>query len=104
MHSTQPQRRNSEQMKTIHKYVIPKTPGLHTIEAPDDAEWLHTVNQNEELCVWAIVDTDEPLIQHHLLVLWTGEPAPDEINDLEHLGTDLFAGDALVTHTFLVER
>ncbi len=61
-------------MKTIWKYTLQETP-RQTILMPTGAEILHLDMQKSELCIWARLESENPLEGRVILILGTGDPA-----------------------------
>lgn len=76
-------------MLTIYKYPIYKYPinatGINRIKMPAGAKLLSADRDaSEQICVWAIVDTDvREMEEHKIIGLGTGWPVP-ELNDRWH--------------------
>ena len=79
-------------MKTVYKYKIEK--GL---TLPRGAEVLKVGIQNNDFCLWALVDTESDTCIRHFEIYGTGHPV-EGANELNHLGT-IFEG-AFVWHVF----
>jgi hypothetical protein len=90
-------------MKTIHKYVLEADDQV-TVQAPIGRRPLTVAVQRGKLCVWALVDTDQPMEPWKFRVLGTGHPF-DDFDPLTHeyLGTVLIHNDSLVFHVYQVE-
>ena len=74
-------------MITIHKYEINIADEL-SVTLPKDAEILHLgLDPNGDVCIWAKVNTDNPMVELPLLVFGTGHNIPD--NAKRHLGSVL---------------
>lgn len=84
-------------MKAIYKYQIPVRDRVG-IAVPGLIKWLFVAVQRETPCIWALVDTDEPIQRHLLHVRGTGHPFDG--TEGEHLGSFLLDGGALVFHVF----
>ena len=48
-------------MRTIHKFEVPATPGIHEIEVRGFQRWLDAGAQDGRLVIWA-----EVLLVHHI--------------------------------------
>ena len=82
-------------MKTAWKFILqPKT----TVEIPDGAKILHIAQQREYLCMWALVDPEQPKVKRTFIVYGTGHDMPDDPG--EFVGTALMDGGSLVFHVF----
>lgn len=67
---------------TIHEFVVPTTPGYHTITVPGFVRWLDVGAQGDSLVAWAQVSTwmSASDVDCVLAVVATGqklEPEPD---------------------------
>jgi hypothetical protein len=80
-------------MKTIYKYIITRNP----IEMPQNAVVVHCAKQDSYHCLWAIVDTDNPVEQRQFDIIGTGWVLED---DMRHTGT--FIDGVYVWH--VIER
>lgn len=84
-------------MKRVFKYPIEVT-DVQTVDAPADWEPLSVQMQGETLCLWALIDDDQPTTSHRVFVHGTGHEV--------HAGADRFVGTfqvgggALVFHVF----
>jgi hypothetical protein len=82
-------------MKTAWKFILqPKT----TVEIPDGAKILHVAQQGDHLCMWALVDPEQPKVKRYFSVYGTGFDMPDDPG--EFIGTALMNGGSLVFHIF----
>ena len=85
-------------MKVIYKYAIT---GLDVIvKMPAGAKILTVQTQGVEPFIWALVDTDAPLVDRHLRLVPTGEPLNFVLG--EYIGTVQFRDSfsLLVFHLF----
>ena len=83
-------------MRTIYKYAIEATDDL-IIEMPKGAIILTVQVQRGYPCIWAIIDTNAPMVRRHLKVFRTGHPMPATI---PYIGTFQIMGGDLVFHLF----
>lgn len=72
-------------MKTIFKYPTEIT-DEQIVMMPKDAHALSTQIQNGRLCIWALVDTDNELVERRVRVFGTGNPV-DLQGNWQFLGT-----------------
>ena len=86
-------------MQTIFKYNLTKY-GKNVVKLPLYASVLSVGLQKDEPVVWALVNTDEVLVDRIFTIIFTGD-------DLVHFGlySDLFLGtvqrtDGIVMHIF----
>lgn len=62
-------------MKTIHKFDVPPTYGMHMVKIPGFIRWLTVQLQNGVITLWAEVDTDdERVVDTPVVIAWTGQP------------------------------
>jgi hypothetical protein len=95
-------------VRAVHKFQLPESDGGHTItlKMPRFAEPLHVAVQGRALCLWALVDTEQPLQNHELEVYGTGHDMAhqhDSVTKPKHLSTVLLDGGSLVLHFFTRE-
>ena len=65
------------EMKTIHKYSLDTThEDKITVMMPRVAKIVMVGSQNGQPFLWAIVDTQSPLIERHYRLIATGQPIP----------------------------
>lgn len=89
-------------MITIYKYPL-KFQQEQTIEIPSEYELLTVQLQDNTPCLWAMVDTKEPLISAKVFCIGTGHPIDDEIYGFKYISTIQttgIAGEPLVFHYF----
>lgn len=84
-------------MNTIFKYPINIT-DRQTINIPRNAKILCVQTQHEKPCLWAKVDSDEPLVHRMIITHGTGHPIPETTG--EYIGTYQLKSGALVFHVF----
>ena len=67
-------------MKTIYKYKIPEFEG--ELKLPKGAKILTTqVKDDEGMCIWALVDTDNSLEERKVIINGTGWKLDDIMKD-----------------------
>lgn len=87
-------------MNTIHKYQLHIT-DEQSITMPVGAEILTVQNQQETLCIWAIVDDEKQEKElRHFVIRGTGHKLYETINPHKYLGSVQFRGGELVWHVF----
>ena len=88
-------------MKTIHKYPI-KADEFQRISLPSNADILSIQEQAGEIFLWALVEIDDPYIEHisRLICLHTTGQAIQHNYQLKHISTLLLSGGLLVLHFF----
>jgi len=79
-------------MKTIWKFglgPVPSTlPATYLLEnVPLVAEFVHFGLQGDELCLWAIVDTEQPMLMQTVLLIGTGQGYPPEYDGRKYVGS-----------------
>lgn len=85
-------------MLTVWKYRIPKSPE-HAIGMPQGAKILRVAEQDWEVTLWALVDTEKPIEYRSFAVLATGEALdPTWAPWARHVGT--YISGAYVWHVF----
>ena len=82
-------------MKTIYKYPLNAT-GDQFIHIYEGHEILHVGIQNDEICLWALVDVEKPLIKRIIHIFGTGHDCASQLQ--HYLGT-VFQGP-FVWHLF----
>jgi hypothetical protein len=85
-------------VKIIYKYPI-KVYDEQAIRMPQSAELLSVQCQAGWPCVWAMVDTDEPMVLRDFGLVATGEPC-ERIRAGKHVGTFQMRDGTLVFHLF----
>lgn len=84
-------------MRTVWKYVWPLPSDIAAFDMPRGSEVLCVREQGDRtLCLWALVDTDQPKVKRKFTLCGTGHPAPEG----EYVGTALLDEDSLVLHVF----
>lgn len=83
-------------MRTIHKYVVGSTA---TVSMPRGATVLTIQAQRDVPCIWAEVDTTQPLEDRRFIIFGTGHEMPADAS-LTYLGTFQLDGGALVFHVY----
>ena len=88
-------------MRTIYKYPLPFEPDF-TIDLPVGATLLHIDAQDQsqpgQLSLWAMVDTDQPIVKKRFAIIGTGHEIPPGIHALNHFATVLVGN--FVWHVF----
>lgn len=83
-------------MRTVYKYPLLPIGDNIVLSLPAGATVLSVQVQHGEPCVWALVDTDAPLVKRSFRLAGTGHPLPNA--PLAHLGTFQLEGGSLVFH------
>lgn len=86
-------------MKTIYKYPL-ELSDAQIVNLPDEAELLAVREQNQVLCLWALVDTKAKVMPAKIRIFGTGHPF--DLNEDECVFIDtVLASNGLVWHVFL---
>ena len=85
-------------MRTIWKFPLDFADKVE-IQMPCFAAIIHVGVQHERLCLWAIIDIDQPLVTRRFRVIGTGHEYPDCLPE-KYIGT-VFQ-DVFVWHIFEV--
>jgi len=86
-------------MKTIYKYTL--DPRRSEYDLPIGAKILTVQGQNEQVCIWAEVDTEADTEKVRFEVYGTGHEIKwDMGTDREYLGTAQLKNGALVFHVY----
>lgn len=85
-------------MKTVHKFV--RNPWSEDVLMPLGAEILSVGFQQDNFCMWAMVDTDAVVLPRKFKVFGTGHEIPVELTDqMKFVGTG-HMDNGLVFHAF----
>ena len=84
-------------MRTIFKYTLDAD---RTVEVamPIGSKIIHVHGQNDEVCIWAVVDPDATMEVRKFSVYGTGHPMNEEPE--QYVGSVHIHGDELVFHIF----
>jgi hypothetical protein len=88
-------------MRTIHKFLI--KPGEHTTQMPKGAVILDVDAQGPQhdfVYVWAIVDTDAPIVGRDISSYGTGSPLDEHAWKENYVGSVHGISGGLVFHFF----
>lgn len=86
-------------MLTIHKYPLRRASWSY-LELPAGAHVLHAAFQREDICLWALVDTNNKPATRTFYVAATGDRVPDR--PTSHISTVLTPNGEFVYHVFEV--
>lgn len=86
-------------MRTIYKYLFDSEHGEFEIELPDGAELLAVDTQEQEPCMWFIVETSKAPTKRRFFTAFTGARLADWCNKSNHVGTLQLR--RLVLHVFM---
>ena len=70
----------------IFKYPIKYPNAINTLDMPEGAKALSFQNQNDVLCLWALVDEKKPLVKTAFFCVGTGIFF-DGVENFEYIGT-----------------
>ena len=92
-------------MKKIYKYIL-KTVRKQNIFMSTGAKILSVQSQKGQICIWAIVDTDDPcdLIEHEIYIEGTGYLLIDDLENYRFLSTVQILNGNLVWHVFIKKQ
>lgn len=85
-------------MKTIWKFEIDLVDSQRVI-MPQQSEILSVDTQDGHLCLWALVDPDQPKAEREIIIRGTGHPA-EGLKARDFICTVLMNHDTLVWHFF----
>lgn len=86
-------------MKVIYKY--PLTVGGQYVKMPLQSKLMNVgLDPQGELCIWAIVDPDQPLIEIVFGVFGTGQEISEKVDLGRYLGS--VTSGQFVWHVFLI--
>jgi hypothetical protein len=86
-------------MNTIYKYPISTAAAFTIIDVPKGAVFIHVAEQFGTICLWAMVDSEAPLIKRQIRVIGTGLPA-DDVKIDNYIGSILVLKGTYVFHIF----
>lgn len=86
-------------MKTIYKYPIVLDASYLVIDVPDGAQFIHVAEQHGRICLWALVDSEAPMIRRQIRIIGTGLSA-DDVKIEQHIGSILVLNGTYVLHIF----
>lgn len=85
-------------MKTIYKYQLEITDN-QCIKMPKGAEILTVQIQGENPCLWAMVDTENEVVERFIEIYGTGNPITGESSRI-YISTFQVSDGALIFHAF----
>lgn len=89
-------------MKTVYKYIIPENKDLHYLKLPFGSTILYVREQHEEICLWAIVDTEEKFIENRVIRIAGTGHSLDDTDIYTYLGSAHLSGGNFIIHAFEV--
>lgn len=75
-------------MKTIYKYTL-RFSDRQTVQMPANAQILSIQNQTSDPVIWAVVDTDQPMVERRFHMFGTGMQAT-HVDNLHYLASVQF--------------
>lgn len=84
-------------MKTIWKYELQPV-DFQTLEMPKDSRILCCQTQNDNPCLWAVVNPKAETVKRKIRIAGTGHPLQEGVT--EYLGTVQTLDGRLVLHVF----
>lgn len=84
--------------KRVFKYVI-EVSGFQEVEMPSGADILTAQIQYDKICLWALVNDDNPKEKRRIIVAGTGHPIEYE-GILAFIGTIQELNGQLIWHVF----
>jgi hypothetical protein len=84
----------------IYKYVL-EPEKIQDVQM-HPGEILHVAEQVGNVCIWALVDTDAPMIKRRFAVIPTGETCP--YTREQYIGTAKISDGRLVFHIFEADK
>ena len=94
-------------MRTVHKYTLSigdiqsiKVPGLKGAESIKE-QILHVDSQGGQVCMWCLVDKEEPENTLEIYLIPTGGLVPEHFTKDDFLGTIKLMNDCIVLHMFM---
>ena len=86
-------------MKSIFKYTLEVT-DFQKLSLPVDSKILSVAEQNMQIVLYALVDTDSDVLDDYLIIIHgTGHPA-NYVDNQVFLGTVKMANGSLMFHVF----
>ncbi|HEX8657228.1 MAG TPA: hypothetical protein VF690_06830 [Hymenobacter sp.] len=86
-------------MLTIYKYILQLTP-TQQVTLPEGAQILSVQEQQGEVCLWALVNTEKPPHGVAIQMVGTGGQVNQSLLESQFLGTVQYAATGLVFHFF----
>jgi hypothetical protein len=86
-------------MKTIYKYILSITDDQKVL-VPYDSTVLTCQMQNNQLCMWCLVNPSRNLGKLKIKIIGTGNPISDDLVNYEYVSTVQEEDRGLVLHIF----
>ena len=95
-------------MRTVWKYALPVQDEIIEVEMPKGAEILHVDTQREQVCLWALVESEQEKEIRRFRIHGTGHPLANNAgtgyNTYDtYVGTSIHLDGMLVWHVFEVK-
>jgi hypothetical protein len=87
-------------MITIWKYKLEEE-DLQTVVMPKEAKAISAQTQKEIPCIWALVDTEAPLVSRTVVIVPTGEPVTVDLSNYDFVGTIQLSNGHYIQHVFI---
>jgi hypothetical protein len=88
-------------MITVYRYILQPT-NNSVVAMPEGAEILQVARWKQKDCIWALVDTDKPLVPRVFHVLASGSTADFPSYKLHYIGSFVTDPDIEIYHLFEV--
>lgn len=85
---------------TVWKFQLQAAPDVQRIQMPAGARLLSAGEQDNTLCIWALVDPEQPMVERHIRIAGTGHPLGAVNPGTAYVGRAEFADGALQVHVF----
>jgi hypothetical protein len=87
-------------MKVIHKYILPFQEVAY-VSMPYESTILRVDGISGQLYVWAVIDTENQLVEHKFYLFKTGMEMPNDINSYYYHGCGaIFIGMELMMYVY----
>jgi len=86
-------------MRKIFKYPLSVT-DHQEIHVPVGGKFISVQVQNNEICLWALVDEDKIQVAREIRVIGTGHPIYDDSGNMDYIGTVQMMSGKLIWHIF----
>ena len=87
-------------MLKVFKYSVKVGADLVSLEMPKGAQLLSFQCQDEQPCLWALVDPAAEKETRNFRFAGTGHPIEEELSSLKFIGTAQMMGGCLIWHLF----
>ena len=68
-------------MKIVYKYQLQLVAGIQTVQITQEAEVIRFSRDGQgNQCLWALVDTNEPIVERRFQIIGTGDPLFEDKN------------------------